>query len=170
MDLNKQHIRDTTISIVPYLTVHSPMLATCMRTTMGRRVKDNPSDSLLSRGDIDIGSTVDSQSPSSSSSLCYKFNTKQFVVRCTNNSMLGNGCLWVVIRDDNLLGDVDVIGASNIPLIDTAKLAKSIYNDIDTDNEYNDVYVHFKRDVTFATCQRGYIEGHLKCQQMTVTH
>ena len=59
---------------------------------------------------------------------------------------------------------------SNIPLIDTAKLAKSIYNDIDTDNEYNDVYVHFKRDVTFATCQRGYIEGHLKCQQMTVTH
>jgi len=128
-------------SIVPYLTVHSPLLATCMRTTMGRRVKNN--DSVQS---------IDSDQ----SLLCYKFNTKQFVVRYIDHSNLGNGCLWIVIRDDNLLGDVDVIGASAIPLIDSMKLT----------NDEKDVYVHFKRDVTFATSKRGYIEGQMKCECM----
>ena len=96
-------------------------------------------------------------------SMCFKFNTKQFVVRCSEDGNLGNGCLWIVIRDDNLLGDVDVIGASAIPLIDTMKLAKHVLNDTD---KYEGTYVHFKRDVTFATCKRGYIEGQMKCERM----
>ena len=90
--------------------------------------------------------------------LCYKFNTKQFVVRCEDTMTLGNGCLWIVIRDDNMLGDVDVIGASAIPLVDTRKLQNC--------EEYDEVSVHFKRDVTFLTSKRGYIEGQMKCECM----
>ena len=192
MDMSRHHIRDSSTSIVPYMTVHSPMLATCMRTTMGRRVKpkhsnnhnnNNNSNSTDNMGkslnsDISLNPSMKENSNSLtddveiSSLLCYKFNTKQFVVRCIDNNNLGNGCLWIVIRDDNLLGDVDVIGASAIPLIDTIKLAKHIYDGdhnhvINSDyTKYNDVYIHFKRDVTYSTCKRGYIEGQMKCEVM----
>eukprot|EP01084_Bolivina_argentea_P288236 494702_1 len=122
----------------PYLTIHSPVLQTCMRTQMGQTVTSQTSESNCSSD-----TTINSSSLS-----CYKFKTKQFIIKCINNSNLGNGCLWIVVRDDNLLGDVDVIGASVIPLIDTKNI---------------DIYVHFKRDVTFATAKKGYIEGQMKC-------
>merc|ERR1712048_321975 len=111
------------------------MLATCMRTTMGRRIRakanSDESHSLLSPN-FHTNSSASSNSMDSmitdDISLCFKFNTKQFVVRCIDDSHLGNGCLWIVIRDDNLLGDVDVIGACAVPLIDTKKLAKRVLN------------------------------------------
>merc|ERR1712228_1154649 len=138
---------------------------------MGRRIRmkatSDESASFLSP-DFHANSSASGSSMSSvfsdDISLCFKFNTKQFVVKCTDESNLGNGCLWIVIRDDNLLGDVDVIGASAIPLIDTMKLAKHALNDRNNNNE--GTYVHFKRDVTFATCKRGYIEGQMKCERM----
>lgn len=170
------HIRDSTHLVVPYLTVHSPMLGTCLRTRMGRRVKakewsniSNSSSSGLSADGYGHRHHGHSSSASSSmmtaglesdidSLLCYKFNTMQFVVKCEDTSSLGNGCLWTVIRDDNMLGDVDVIGASAIPLVDTRNLQNC--------KDYEEVLVHFKREVTLSTSRIGYIEGHLKCECM----
>merc|ERR1712032_223521 len=76
------HIRDSTHLVMPYLTVHSPMLGTCMRTTVGRRVKTK--DSKGSTGSVISSSGMDSQLSGYSGFenkdplLCYKFNTKQF--------------------------------------------------------------------------------------------
>ena len=110
------------------------MLATNMRTTTGQRRVELEEEERL----------------------CFAFHTKQFVVRCAEavKSESGNGCLWVVIRDDNMLGDVDVVGAAAIPLVDTLKMAQAAYGKDAHKEAGKDVFVHFKRDVTYATCKR----------------
>ena len=182
--------------IMPYLTIHSPMLQTVMRTTVGRRIVKN---SISSQSPENINNVNDNNGPDSGNDLCvFEFSTKQFIIRVNDLNNIGNECLWIVMRDDNLLGDVDIIGATAIPLVDTEKLAKkyvennnnntSNSNEVEIDRDYNKykkgqnkrakeklkrkkeeekqsmhVYAHFRRDVTFATCIRGYLEGELQC-------
>ena len=167
---------------MPYLTIHSPMLQTVMRTTVGRRVFKNTmsSTSIPSPSARQMQMQHHTQSKTSTNLiipdngndlLTYEFSTKQFIIRVNDLNNLGNECLWIVMRDDNLLGDVDIIGATAIPLVDTNKLATKYINDNNSSinsskkNSSKDIqlYAHFRRDVTFATCTRGYLEGELQC-------
>jgi len=138
-------------NISPYLTLHSPMLQTIMRTTVGKRIdplnninKDNNNETITS--DISINN-----------SLIYKFSINQFIIKIFEWLSLGNGCLWVVIRDDNLMGDVDVIGGTSIPLIDTNKFK---YNNHKNKNDY----IYFSRDITLSTSKKGHLQGQIKCE------
>ena len=157
-----------------YLTIHAPFLDDTLRTPLGKVIQETAEHVVLS-----FSSRVDFE--------------KLFGDRDVRN--MGNWCVNIVLRDENLLGDMDGIAACSVPLLyneDSNKPSKRdvlLMNDekdsdaievnvgdssLDQAGNENDVplnpvdrvvYYRFEVPMTADTAKRGRMEGQIAMRQ-----